>query len=455
MRFRFLVWGLTLSALLVGCAPAVSLQPLYTPQERAKPVAEPRIEGEWISPFIDEPGKDQEEWLHWMISREESGGQWLGYYKVELRPGKPESHEEPKVTTYHVRLVSAGDKLFFDADFEEHAEGQNKIGRDDALGLIPTHLPGRLRAQQDFLRISLLNSSWVEENKPDSFKKMVHTGSDTDVAVITGSTEELRNFFVQNADNAEAFPREYVAYLCRPGADCVLRAYEDMLANTPDDDELLGSAAIFFLDRGNYARAAELRRRRVELKPENGPLHSELGNALLLKREFDGARSEFAAAEKLAPGEWFAPEGVVWSYFVEGKFSEAAAAAANYEATKKHASVDPILLGYFSLLRLGRREEAGSWLKERTAQYAGEAEGHIVLLGVQGRINAGCPWLPAAVAKEPEREWCWFGQAMENIAKGKSAKWELDRLVDGAPKNSLTALAARIELERFSGSPKK
>jgi len=31
----------------------------------------------------------------------------------------------------------------------------------------------------------------------------------------------------------------------------------------------------------------------------------------------------------------------------------------------------------------------------------------------------------------------------------------LDRLVDGAPKNSLTALAAKIELERFSGSPKK
>ena len=96
-----------------------------------------------------------------------------------------------------------------------------------------------------------------------------------------------------------------------------------------------------------------------------------------------------------------------------------------------------------------------SWLKERTAQYAGQAEDHIALLGVQGRINAGCPWLPAAVAKEPEREWCWFGQAMGNVAKGKSAKWELDRLVDGAPKNSLTALAAKIELERFSGSPKK
>src|SRR5262245_14941620 len=272
MRFRFLVWALTLSALLAGCAPAVSLQPLYTPQELAKPVAEPRIEGEWISPSIDEPGKEQEEWLHWKISRG-AGGQWLGKYTVEFRPGKPEPHEEPKVTTYHVRLVSAGDKLFFDADLEEHAEGQT-------LGLIPAHLPGRLRAQQDFLRISLLNSSWVNENKPDSFQKMVHTGSDADVAVITASTEELRTFLVRNADNAEAFPRGYFAYLCRPGADCVLRAYEDMLANTPNDDDLLGSAAIFFLDRGNYARAAELRRRRLEMKPDAG-LHADLGRTLL------------------------------------------------------------------------------------------------------------------------------------------------------------------------------
>src|SRR5215472_9979528 len=128
MRSRFLVWALTLSALLAGCAPAVSLQPLYTPQELAKPVAEPRIEGEWISPYVEEPGKEQEEWLHWKISRVESGERWLGYYKVEYRPGKPEPHEDPKLTTYHVRLVSVGGKLFFDADFEEHAEGQSKIG---------------------------------------------------------------------------------------------------------------------------------------------------------------------------------------------------------------------------------------------------------------------------------------------------------------------------------------
>jgi len=84
-----------------------------------------------------------------------------------------------------------------------------------------------------------------------------------------------------------------------------------------------------------------------------------------------------------------AAEGVVWSYFLEGAYAEAVNAAKQYQPAKEYVSANPLLLSYFSMLRLGRRAAAESLLKEETAKFTGVAEEHLLLLEAQERVSEG------------------------------------------------------------------
>jgi hypothetical protein len=92
-----------------------------------------------------------------------------------------------------------GDKRFFDADFVEAMEGQVKIGSEDYPGLVAGHLIGRIWVHPDYLRIALLDSGWMKENSPDSFQELKG-----DNAIITASTQEVRDLLLRNSDNEEA-----------------------------------------------------------------------------------------------------------------------------------------------------------------------------------------------------------------------------------------------------------
>jgi hypothetical protein len=471
MKLVLAVWVLAPAALVSGCSPATSIRPLYTEEDLKKPVVEPRIEGEWISPNTEEPekaGTDEELWLRWKIAPPEKAGETYSTYTVEFRPAKPDSGKEEEVSSYNVRLVPIGDKLFFDADFRNGSQGNHAVGRSDFLGLTPAHVVGRMWVQQDFLRVALLEGDWVKDNSPETFREIVNYSKYSDDVTITGSTKELREFLVRNADNEKALAD--VVYLCRPGTDCATRAAEDALARSPDADQVLEKASQFFFARHNYARAATLRWHRVELDPMDITRHSDLSDTLLCSRDFAGARRELAQVQELAlrgnakPPDYNAQsiyaranEDVVWSYFLEGKYADAVSAAVN--ATKsckpgeKPCSVSPILLSYFSLLRLGRREVAESLLKDESARFRGSAEEHALLLNAEGRVSESFPYSDSK--SEELQRYSFFG-GLRDVAIGRpdTAKVHLG-FAASEDSTSVIALAARIELERLDPKAKK
>ena len=458
---------LTMAAFASGCSPVASIRPLYTEADLQKPIVEPRIEGEWVSPNTDEPEKAaaREMWLRWKITPAEKPTEPYSSYSVEFRPARPEPGKGDELSNYDVRLVAVGDKLFFDAEFRRHTEGQMDVGPTDFLGLVPAHLVGRIWVQQDFLRIALLQAEWIEKNAPANFQEILPSKY-ADDCIIVGSTQELRDLLVRSADNQKALA--YVAYLCRPGTDCSLRAAEDALARSPDNDQVLEATSEFFFARHDYARAATVRRQRVELDPEDVAYHSDLSDALFYNRDFAGARRELAKMQELAlggnpkPPDFHAQssyarasEEIVWSYFLEGKYTDAVSAAMN--ATKsckpgeKPCSVSPILLNYFSQLRLGRRETAESLLKDESARFRGSAEEHALLLNAEGRVSE------RFLYPDPKSEalYSFFG-GLRDIAIGRpdTAKADLGYAAS-RDSNGVTALAARIELERLEPKAKK
>jgi len=436
---------------LSGCAPAVSLNPLYTSDEAGKPLRDTRIEGEWISTDPDKAKTEDsgdELAYRWKVvppERWDTGST----YSVEIRPAKPDTDSKLEAILYDVQLVALGDKLFFDADFQQTGRGGQKIGRDAIIGTVPVHLLGRVWVEGDLLRLAFLESDWVKEQATAS-RQTVHVGSYNDVAVLTGTTEELRKLLLKNAENEKALVP--FVYLCRPGTDCSLRGMNEELRRHPEDDELLRSAAEFLTARGEFARAVELLRRAARIAPENASNYQDAGEALLLLRDYAGARKEFANAERLSSrrvGQ--AEEREVWSYFLEGKWEEVPRAAAKSRAVAAKPTAEPILLSYYSLLRFGRKADAAAYLAEEAAKFKGALADHALLLRAQDRATDNGLSSPP---KSDEQRRAYFFEAVRAGSQGNApwAKSTLQSAADKAPKDSVIALAAKIELERFAAT---
>ena len=473
MRIISAILALALAAVLSGCTPAVSIRPLYNEADLKKPVLEPRIEGEWV----EYQGDNGEGDVKWKIASSSHNT-----YDVEFRPVKPDPQKGDEVSRYDLRLVAIGDKLFFDGLFSEQSKGQVTTRSSELLGLAPAHVIGGIWAHPDYLRIAFLDSEWAAKHSPASFYETEGHGEGEDLVIITASTQEVRDFLVRAQDDEEAM---FSIYLCRPGVDCAMRWAEDELSRLPrykDEDKrdgLLSEMGQFFLARGNYDRAVEMRRHRVELKPHDSSLHEDLGRALLFKRDFRAARVEFAAAESAGADElksnpwkdWDLiknisegatsqdAEGIVWSYFIEGDYSGAVASFGNYKGGDGFLSANPILLSYFALQRLGKRAEADVLLKERSAKFRGRPDDHLLLLSLQGRViepDAVLGWQPT---KGDVLQRFYFYRALQSIDSGDTesgrSNLQYALAVSDAPKDGLPALAAKIELERLGPSLKK
>jgi len=460
-----------LAAVLCGCAPAVSVRPLYTDADLKHPIVEPRIEGEWVSPDLDKIGTDDEIMFKWKIAPPERPGEPTmapnSAYHVELRPGKPDPGKGDQVFSYDVRLVAIGGKLFFDADFVGVVDGQAKVGPEDYPGLVGGHLIGRIWVHPDYLRVALLDSGWMKDNSPDTFQELKG-----DNAIITASTEELRDFLLRISDNDEAMGLNL--YLCHPGTDCAVRALDDLISIHPKEDDLLKQAGQVFFERGNYDRAIELQRRRLESDPDDFSVREDICRALLFKKDFRAARSEWAAIQKSAEGKSKsitaagesdrfeeaaaeAAEGVVWSYFIEGDYSGAVTAFANYKGAHGFRSANPILLSYFSMWHMGKNTEAASFLKEQSSKFKGPPEDHFLLLDFQGRLAGGNAKSIQLKGDALQRSFFYKALAWWESGSSEWARQNLDSAlgVSDAPKDGLPALAAKVELNRLGPPVKK
>lgn len=420
---------------LAGCNPAVSLRPLVGAKD--KTVTEPQLEGDWVSINVDKPGKN-EVTAQWKISYQKD------HYAVEMRLIKSDDNP-PYTDVYEASLLNLDSKLFFDARFSQRTLGGLTIeARDLDPLMVPVHLAGRLWMHENYLRIALIDSDWLQDHAGDDFRVILPaTGLGPSTAVITASSTDLQKFLVQNADSDAAFAMEM--YLCRSAKDCAPLIVEDELTRKPDDHDLLHDAARFFTARGDNARALTLLRHRAELQPQDASSMEDLAVALLYARDFQGARREFAAAQKLAPDNQTFPVEIGWSYFLEGSFREAAKAFDECLKSGKNTSADPVLGEYYSLLRIGRRSDAEALLAQQTAKFVGATEERALLLEAQGRASDTA----VAASNDPELARVLFFEGLRWMAKDDQteAAGSFRKTLEKADPGSILALLATTELQ--------
>lgn len=420
---------------LAGCNPAVSLRPLVGAKD--KTVTEPQLEGDWVSIDVDKLGKN-EVTAQWKISYQKD------HYAVEMRLIKSDDNP-PYTDVYDASLMNLDSKLFFDVRFNQRTlSGLTIEARDLDPLMVPVHLTGRLWMHENYLRIAMIDSDWLQDHASDDFRVILPaTGIGASTAVITASSTDLQKFLAQNADSDAALP--VGLYLCRSAKDCAPLIVEDELTHKPDDQDFLHDAARFFATRGDNARALTLLRHRAELQPQDAASIEDLGVALLYTRDFQGARREFASAQKLAPDNQTFQVDIGWSYFLEGSFREAAKAFDESLKSAKNTSADPVLGEYYSLLRLGHRSEAETLLSQQAAKFVGATEEHALLLEAQGRASDTV----VAASDDAERARVRFFEGLRWIAKGQSteAAGSFKKTLEKAEPGSLLALLAATELQ--------
>jgi Flp pilus assembly protein TadD len=432
----FIVAGL--SWLLAGCgaSPAVSLRPLYISGE--KPVADPRIEGDWAAFTLGSSGVSEE--AQWKVTVQSDG-----CYQAERQKKDSEKREEKdEKEIYRACLVRLDNKLFFDAEM-----GQKKVGpqmvaaRDMAPGMVPVHVVGPVWVQPDFVRLARLDANWAKQEMPEESRD-----SSSGSLIFTGSTQQLRSTMAQHADDSAAMTAAW--YLCRPGADCGLKLVEDELARGPDVPSVLDDAASFFAGRGDYDKALALARRHAELQPADATVREEVGWARLCLRDFPGARADFGVAGKLDPKDQSPDLLIGASYFLEGNYSESHKIFAKHQSSPDDAAAMLIVLDYASLTRLGRSKQAEAFLSEQMARLVASEDDQLFLLRAAGRIKDFSPHF----TDEDLENGQGVLYALMRSAKGdrESARQALQETVNKVARNSPFFVAAKIELERLDTS---
>jgi hypothetical protein len=169
----------------------------------------------------------------------------------------------------------------------------------------------------------------------------------------------------------------------------------------------------------------------------------------LLNRNFENARRVFTSAKELSHGQPPISDLIVLSYFLQGDYTGTIQAAKGPAIASSSPSAIPIILSYFAFHRLGRAEEAESYLRTQTAIFAGPPEDHLFFLELAGRLTT--------VETHKKEDYGRYYQALNDIKNGKfdSARYDLQELIKKHPKNDLMSFAAEIELERLGPQPPK
>jgi hypothetical protein len=202
---KFLFYGL--AALLAGCVPVVSLQPLFT---KGDILFEEKLLGTWVEDFNDPE-------MTWEFTRlgESTASDLLEPWQDEL--GKfyrlgvadKEGHKGSLVAC----LVKLGDRTFLDIFPDQLPAGEQEIEKAklvyNAFFFLPVHTFVRVDSIGDRLTMRLTDDDRFEEllqAEPAAVKHEMLA----DRPVLTASTSELQTFVTKYAGDERLFANELV-----------------------------------------------------------------------------------------------------------------------------------------------------------------------------------------------------------------------------------------------------
>jgi hypothetical protein len=179
--------------LLAGCGPASSLFPLFITGDKE---FDERLLGEWR--MQAEASFKHGEKSGRMVFRKSADGT---EYEVTLF----DSDEKGMNLALTARLVRLGNFSFIDFGT---ADADKRKFREIPFPAIESHSFGRINLEKGSVRFDFLSDDWVKE-QGKAGKVALATVQTPNGLVISATTEELRKFALEHAEDTEAFSEPY------------------------------------------------------------------------------------------------------------------------------------------------------------------------------------------------------------------------------------------------------
>ncbi len=193
MKIPFRLLMCALSLFLVGCTPEISLNPLFDESKKESILFE-NLVGEWKVQPTQNTGESDAN-TRWAFRRSEDG---KGYTLSTFSISENGSYRS------NVHILKLNDYLFMDLGPGER--DSSEFGTP--FPTISGHVIGRIWLDENSVRIHILDEAWVVKQIKAGTLGLASTETPQGTVLIA-TTEQLRKFAVEHAEDKEAFSLNY------------------------------------------------------------------------------------------------------------------------------------------------------------------------------------------------------------------------------------------------------
>lgn len=220
-----LLSALLVALLIVGCVPVDSLNPIYTEKNV---IFEPALLGEWLGDNRDEGALRIEragDNAYQLLMTERTDGSWMrasvydahlvslgGEQYLDVQPRQLQASDVAKLNVAFLKsglrlqpsLLDIGGGLFL----EFGAGAKKDKAQEIEIKLRSAHWIMKAELDHSTLRLAYLDDGWVKNEIKRGSLVVAHQrakGESSEKWVLTGSTAELQQFVVRQADREGAF----------------------------------------------------------------------------------------------------------------------------------------------------------------------------------------------------------------------------------------------------------
>jgi hypothetical protein len=167
---------LGLALLIAGCVPPISLHPLFTDEDL---IFEPALLGTWLL---------------------EQEGDWCSFEQADEKEYRLTCVVEGDRAEFEARLLRLGSHTFLDT-YPNSTSYENELF---FAHLTPGHIFSRVSLEGESLKLTHMDVEWLGTMLEAGTVKIRHERF-PDGIFLTAPTAELQAFFLEHADNADAF----------------------------------------------------------------------------------------------------------------------------------------------------------------------------------------------------------------------------------------------------------